>query len=191
MIRGRCIASSIGVRRTLLGDVAKTDQKLKEVELRRPERPELAQALRDAKEEVAVQEERLRCFDYQAYTDRAHAERDKAGRLLAWLAYPQQRGTNIVVLTDRLGAPLYSQRHINARFCEYYAQLYTSTGPREADRMAAFLEDLPLSSIKGGGGGGRPGGRNNCLYSGHQGHGTREDSGHGPAPPGVLYDLCA
>lgn len=120
-------------------DVERANRALRELELRRPEHPALRQELLEAKEEVAVQEERLRCFDFKAYTDRTHAERDKAERLLAWLANPTRRGNTIIEIADQAGRSLYRQDEINARFRDYYQRLYKSSVPRKAGEMEEYL----------------------------------------------------
>lgn len=145
VIRGQCIANNMGVRRVLLQDLERADQALREVEKERPEHPDRQEELVDAREEVAVQVERLRCFDFKRYVARAHAERDRSGTLLAWLANLARRGTVILELHAPDGEICYTQRGINDQFLAYYTDLYQSkvTPNEEAIREFLGMADLP------------------------------------------------
>lgn len=86
VVRGLCINKYVGVRKVLLQDVEKAELRLRAAERDRPEHPERQTELVEAKEAVATEIERLWCFDHKKYIVKAHAERDKEGTLLAWLA---------------------------------------------------------------------------------------------------------
>ena len=85
VIRGNCIALTVGVRLTLLTEVQTAELELREAERERLGHPERQQTLLEHREQVAMSIEKLRCYDYKEYMIRTHADRDKAGALLAWL----------------------------------------------------------------------------------------------------------
>lgn len=147
VVRGLCITKYVGVRKTLLQDVEKAEQKLRETERARPEQPERQKEVLEAKEAMAVELERLRCFDYKKYLVKAHAECDKSGSLLAWLANPTPRGTPILALKTREGHLVYTQREINARFLDYYEDLYKSSLGVTGGDIDTFLTAVTLPQI--------------------------------------------
>ncbi|XP_078515136.1 ecto-ADP-ribosyltransferase 5-like [Lissotriton helveticus] len=147
VVRGQCIATASGVRRTLLEDITREDEKLRVLERARPERPDAHEALLEARETVAVTVERLRCFDNKAYLTRAHSERDKTGALLAWLADPARRSSVILELRDHSGVARFDQQGINETFYDYYTELYRSRVLPSVDEFQGFLEGLDLPEL--------------------------------------------
>ncbi|KAJ1217960.1 hypothetical protein NDU88_005547 [Pleurodeles waltl] len=107
-------------------DISDAEPKLRSLESDRLGNPDLEPRLQEAQEKVAELTERLCPFDYRACTARAHTEGDRAGRLLAWLAYPARRSSLIVKLNLNLGTPLETQEEINAYFAAFYRSLYRS-----------------------------------------------------------------
>ena len=71
-----------------MGELRAAQTELRDIERRRPGYPEMPQTLLNSREQLAKRVEKLRCFDNREYMIRAHAERDRAGALLAWLANP-------------------------------------------------------------------------------------------------------
>ncbi|XP_078527931.1 uncharacterized protein LOC144802337 [Lissotriton helveticus] len=148
VVRGICIKDYVGVRKVLLGDLAKADAKLREAERGRPGHPELQETLCSAREAVAVEVERLRAFDYKRYVLRSHVAGDKAGTLLAWLSNPTRRCAPILQLKDKAGVIQHTQLGIVAGFQEYYEGLYKSTPGDRRGLVEPFLADLPLHRLE-------------------------------------------
>lgn len=147
VLRGQCITRAKGVRRVIPREVEQAEAALRELECRRPEHPELQQALLDAKEEAAKQTERLRSFDYMKYLERTHAERDKSGSLLAWLTNPVHRGPPLVEIEDEWGIRHYTQEKINEVFARYYTKLYRKTRAEDPTEVRGYLADLCLTNL--------------------------------------------
>ncbi|KAJ1113387.1 hypothetical protein NDU88_001633 [Pleurodeles waltl] len=97
----------MGVRKTLLREVESAEDFLHRLEKRVFRDPRLWDELRATREMVAENTEKLRCFDYKCYMAMAHAERDKPGALLAWVANPARQGSLITKLAPG-GIRLYS-----------------------------------------------------------------------------------
>ena len=60
VVRARCIAESMGIRRALLAEVAQQDSTLRDAERNRPGHPKLHQALLESREKLAEHVEKLR-----------------------------------------------------------------------------------------------------------------------------------
>lgn len=121
VLRGQCIAEATGIRCIALNELMTAEQDLRELVRRWPRHPELQPGLQDSKEEVAKQTERLRCFDFKQYLDRTHAELDKSGSLLAWLANLTSKGSPVVELDDEEGGRKYTKEGITDIFAQYYS----------------------------------------------------------------------
>ena len=79
---------------------------------------------------------------------RAHAERDRTGTLLAWLAHPAKRGFPIVELQMEQGQHLFTPTAINRHFFRYYIHLYTSTPGAPQGDIERFLSPLELTGLE-------------------------------------------
>lgn len=102
---GLCIAKMVGVRKTLLNEVEAAEVKLRSAEKESYENRGTQEKVLEAREALAVQMETLRSFDYKKYVAGVHAEGDKTGSLLAWLANPNARGTPILGLKTPIISP--------------------------------------------------------------------------------------
>ncbi|KAJ1214229.1 hypothetical protein NDU88_001854 [Pleurodeles waltl] len=129
IIRGLFLAESMGVRFSIHQQLGMIEPCLTDTELERPGPPDLQQRLIATKEQVEEHTGPLRSFDFKAYTEQAHAKRDIASRLLAWLANPVRRGTLMVELVTPAQTSLYSQADISTCFTSYYKSLYVSNLP--------------------------------------------------------------
>ena len=103
--------------------------------------------LLDAREKHAATAEILQGFDYKEYITRTHAEQDRAGRLLVWLANPQKRGVTIVEITNKRRKRVYRQMEINDVFANYYEQLYEAPALTEELRVKEYLRSIDLNYL--------------------------------------------
>ncbi|XP_078503987.1 dapper homolog 2 [Lissotriton helveticus] len=129
-------------------DVEKADKRLRVAEQARPEHLEHQREVLEAKEMLATEVERLCCFDYRKYVEKTHAEGDKAGTLLAWLANPIPRSSPILALRPAGGPRVYTQSEIMHGFREYYERLYGSTLTVDEPAIGPLLGTVRLPQLE-------------------------------------------
>ncbi|KAJ1173261.1 hypothetical protein NDU88_005098 [Pleurodeles waltl] len=147
VIRGYCISTTWGLRRTLHAEVSKLEKKLRALEnaVARNEAPYTS--LKDARAEYATADATLRLHDYKYHVTRLQAEGDKSGRLLAWLLREERQCPPIGAIGLGAGALATTQEKINDAFREYYTQLYTTRTSCTSQQLRSFLADSSLPQL--------------------------------------------
>ncbi|KAJ1136101.1 hypothetical protein NDU88_002519 [Pleurodeles waltl] len=147
VIRGHCISTTWGVRRTLHAEVSKLEEKLRALENAVACNVTPYSALRETRAEHAKADATLRLHDHKHHMARLQAEGDRSGRLLAWLLREDRRCPPIGSIITGVGAIATTQVNINDAFREYYTQLYTKSTSCTIQQLESFLADSPLPQL--------------------------------------------
>ncbi|KAJ1118887.1 hypothetical protein NDU88_007074 [Pleurodeles waltl] len=146
VIRGHCLAASLGVKRMLNRELLEIESKMRKVETEATTSVTSLETLNSLKSDYKEADARLSRHDYRHFKAPQHAEGNRSGKLLAWLVRQPLQSSPIGAIRTHSGEVINAQAGINKSFHTYYRSLYQPTNPPNEQQLSELLS-LILQNI--------------------------------------------
>ncbi|KAJ1165505.1 hypothetical protein NDU88_005932 [Pleurodeles waltl] len=141
------MAATYGVRRALGHTVTTLEQQIADMDRQALHPTKVWEWWYRLQGELDEARDPLGKHDFKTHTERMHEQRDKPGRLLAWLVNREQGRNAGVSIKNAQGAFLTMQKGILCRFLEFYTQLYAQTDQDNETGIAAGLDEAHIPTV--------------------------------------------